>query len=304
MGGGLSYNVGMSKSGAGADPVFKLAKARVKKLFKQFEAEAGATASGSSSPVLSPVLIHQLRVCSKRLRALLQLYRPQLDKSKIRPLENAIKELADAYSGQRDALVQYDTLLHMLEQYRQSEDTDVQPLVHYLEARLQQQTEQPPAMDPQLALTDILQLWQDKLSRRKVPSFAEGMEFAYHKARKLAYQAEASDDEEVYHQCRKWSKYYLYQLQMLVEAPRPRDKAHIKQLKSLGELLGAFHDRCVLTTYLNELLAQHSADEALEQAALLVLSWLMEQKRADKTQCHALFEGVFARPQSPVKLKG
>ena len=90
---------------------------------------------------------------------------------------------------------------------------------------------------------------------------------------------------------------------MLVDKPRPRDKALIKQLKALGELLGEFHDRCVLEQSLNRILDKPLEDEALEQAVLLMLTWLIEQKRLDKKRCQVWFEGVFLRPHNSVKLK-
>ncbi len=311
LSGGLGYNVGMTHSKPGSDPVFKLAQQRVKKLLKKIRAEAEASAedSYSLSPVtLSPALVHSLRVCTKRLRALLQLYRPVASKTAIKTVEQPIKALAKSYAGQRDAVVQYHTLCHLVEQYQQSHASDMQALLAYFEARLHDEVASNTPMEPQAALEGILELWQEKLKPRgkkhgSPPDLDSGLEYAYRKARKLAYEAESSDDDEVYHQCRKWTKYYLYQLQMLVDKPRPRDKALIKQLKALGELLGEFHDRCVLEQSLNRILDKPVADESLEQATLLMLTWLIEQKRADKKRCQEWFEGVFSRPHNGVKLK-
>lgn len=300
----------MNKAGNGSDPIYKLAQQRVNKLVTKIEAESQVvTAAGSDVLVLaqpdslSPQRVHSLRVCAKRLQALLQLYRPVVGKAAIRPVEQAIKALAASYSCQREAVVQFETLMHLVEQYRQSEDTDIQPLVAYLEKHLQALAATSAPMDPLLTLSEIMRMWQEKLACRKAPPFGEGLDFAYRRARKLAYQAESSDDDDIYHRCRKWAKYYLYQLQMLVPDPRPKDKPQIKQLKRLGESLGAFHDRCVLEYSINQLLQQKPLDEKLEQAALLMLSWLMEQKRKDKARCQELCESVFARPHNPVKLK-
>ena len=291
----------MTHSRAGSDPVFKLARQRVNKLLKKIRAEAAASAAEPYT--LSPALVHSLRVCTKRLRALLQLYRPVAAKTPIKAVDQTIKALADSYSGQRDALVQYETLCHLVEQYQQSHGSDMQPLLDYFSARLRDESETAAPMEPAAAFEGILERWQEKLKEKKQPDFESGLEFAYRKARKLAYEAESSDDDEVYHQCRKWTKYYLYQLQMLVEKPRPRDRARIKQLKALGELLGVFHDRCVLEQALNRLLDKPIEDEALEQAVLLMLTWLIEQKRQDKACCQEWFEGVFSRPHNGVKLK-
>ncbi|MCP5014596.1 MAG: CHAD domain-containing protein [Ketobacter sp.] len=296
----------MTQSRTRPDPVYKSAKLRIGKLLTSLEAEAqpAATAASPDAAVLTslpPHLVHRLRVCTKRLRALLQLYRPVASKATIKAVERPIKALADSWSGQRDAVAQYETLCHLVEVFQQSNDQDMQPLMRCFEVRLQQVAVKAEPLEPIAALERIQQLWKDSLKGKKAPDYESGVEFAYRKARKLAYEAESSDDDEVYHWCRKWTKYYLYQLQMIVAEPRPRDKALIKQLKQLGELLGGFHDRCVLEQALNGLLAKKQ-DEALEQAALLMLSWLMEQKRVDKSQCQGLFESVFARPHNPFKL--
>lgn len=287
----------MKSTSTRPDPVYKAAKLRITKLLSSLE--AGPSAAAAHSP--DPSFVHSLRVCTKRLRALLQLYRPVAGKSAIKSVEQAVKALADSYSGQRDALVQYETLCHLVEVFQQGNDQDMQPLLRYYDARLHHQVHTAAPLDPVAAFADILQLWKQKLKGKKVPDFDSGVEYAYRRARKLAYEAESSDDDEVYHRCRKWAKYYLYQLQMIVAEPRPRDKALIKQLKKLGECLGEFHDRCVLESSLNRLL-DNKQDEALEQAALLMLSWLMEQKRQDKNRCQGLFESVFARPHNPIKL--
>ena len=291
----------MTDSRSGADPVFKLAKQRVNKLLKKIRVEASASAAESYT--LSPAQVHSLRVCTKRLRALLQLYRPVASKTAVKTVDQAIKALARSYSGQRDAVVQYETLCHLVDLYQQSHGSDMQPLLDYFETRLHQEVDAATPMKPEAAFESILQTWQEKLRGKEQPDFNSGLEYAYRKARKLAYEAEASDDDEVYHQCRKWTKYYLYQLQMLVDKPRPRDKALIKQLKALGELLGEFHDRCVLEQSLNRILDNPLEDEALEQAVLLMLTWLIEQKRLDKKRCQSWFEGVFSRPHNSVKLK-
>lgn len=291
----------MTDSRSGSDPVFKLAKQRVNKLLKKIKAEASASATESYA--LSPALVHSLRVCTKRLRALLQLYRPVAGKTAIKAVDQTIKALARSYSGQRDAVVQYETLCHLVDVYQQSHGSDMQPLLDYFKNRSTEVVDAARPMEPQAAFETVMERWQQKLKGKKQPDFNSGLEYAYRKARKLAYEAEASDDDEVYHQCRKWTKYYLYQLQMLMDKPRPRDKALIKQLKALGELLGEFHDRCVLEQSLNRILDKPLEDEALEQAVLLMLTWLIEQKRADKKCCQVWFEGVFSRPHNSVKLK-
>jgi CHAD domain-containing protein len=287
----------MEKPRSKSDPVYKAAKKYVRKLLKTLAAD---TAPPSSE--LSDEQIHELRVCTKKLRALVQLYRPCCSKTAIKLVDQAIKTLADSYADQRDAHVQYETLNRVLIEFKQQHDNDMQVLLDHYQQMQQNQPVQRVPMDAQSGLEPILQIWKDTLKPACAPDFAAGVDYAYRKSRKLAYDAESSDSDEVYHQCRKWVKYYFYQLQMLVKEKRGKDKTYLKKLSRLGDLLGEFHDRCVLEQTLNSLLQSTADDSSLESAILLMLSWLAQQKRQDKIQCQEWFESIFVRTHNPIKL--
>ena len=57
----------------------------------------------------------------------------------------------------------------------------------------------------------ILQTWKAKLKPVGKPDIKAGVDFAYIKARKLASEAQSLDQDEAFHSCRKWVKYYRYQ---------------------------------------------------------------------------------------------
>ena len=120
----------MSPSKSQQDPILALARQRVAKILKQIHAEAPASVEPPYA--LSPRLVHSVRVCTKQLRALLPLYRPVLSKSRIRTVDQAVKALAKAYAGQRDAQVQYETLCWMVEQYQPTQPCDLPRLVAVL----------------------------------------------------------------------------------------------------------------------------------------------------------------------------
>src|SRR5688572_26134219 len=52
-----------------------------------------------------PDSVHQLRVAARRLRSALQSYRPLLDRERIDPLVNSLREFAGALAPARDAEV-------------------------------------------------------------------------------------------------------------------------------------------------------------------------------------------------------
>ncbi|MVF12095.1 CHAD domain-containing protein [Ketobacter sp. MCCC 1A13808] len=276
-----------------SDPIFKSAKKRVAKVLKPI----------ADDVPLTEEQIHEVRVCTKKLRALLQLYRPVCSKSALRSVDHSIRNLARAFSSARDAYVQYAMLERMTRAFNEDNQNNLQPLLDHYRIHVDQEDVIPAAVDVREGFDELLHIWRQKIKLKATPNFVDGLNYAYKHARKLAYDAESSDDDELYHECRKWVKYYLYQLQMLVKDKRPKDKTYIRSLEKLGICLGDFHDRCVLERSLNRLLeddAQHNLD--LESAGLLMVTWLMEQKRQDKETCQHLFEKLFSRTHNPVKL--
>lgn len=249
----------------------------------------------------SPEQVHELRVCTKKVRALLQLYRPFCGKTSIKNVEQKVKKLADGYSGFRDAQVLEETLVRLTQLYGQDQQQDVQLLLTYFAERNQKVQSKPPSLDPVKTLKNIEDTWKSKIRPKGKASFDVGMEYSYQKARKLAFAAESTDQDDTYHECRKWVKYYLYQLQMSPYKKLPDSKTHIGLIKQLAELLGLFHDRCELEFALNDLLQSKSNEaKALHTAALLMLSYLVEQKRADKEQCLGFFEMLFSFSCNPI----
>ncbi len=54
--------------------------------------------------------VHRMRVASRRLRAVLELYRPCFDQAAFRPVLRDVKALADALGARRDPDVQLEAL--------------------------------------------------------------------------------------------------------------------------------------------------------------------------------------------------
>lgn len=279
----------MKKDKRKHDPIFKAGQKAIAKTQKQLSEHAP----------LTPEQVHEVRICTKKVRALLQLYRPFCGKTAIKAVEQKVKKLADGLAGSRDAHVLQQTLSQLAKAY--GSDQDIQPLMEYFAQLNEKAQRTAPTVHPAKSLKNIEEAWKNKIRPKREPDFDEGMEFSYQKARKLAFDAESSDQDETYHECRKWAKYYLYQLQMSHYKKQADTKAHIALVKQLAELLGQFHDRCVLESALNDLLqGKAKRAQALETAALLMLSYLAEQKRLDKERCHRFFESLFSYSCNPI----
>ena len=288
----LRYNPAMNKDSKRQDPVYKTAKKLVDRNLAVMDGPAA----------LTPEQVHEVRVCTKKLRALIQMYRPHCGKNAIKAVEKKTKRIADQYSGARDAQVMHQTLVQLAEMYCAEQGEDVAPLLaHYADANAKIQQVSPHSeFDLQQAFSKLMDSWQKQIRPKANTDFALGLEFSYQQARKLAFEAETLDQDECYHHCRKWVKYYLYQINLFVNKNDPIDEL-VDSLKALAELLGLFHDRCVLEASLNGLLqSQPSPNLALESACLLMLSWLVEQKRLDKANCQNFFEQLFSHSNSPV----
>ncbi len=283
----------MAKPLPKSDPIFKSAKKRIAKVLQPI----------ADGEPLTEEQIHEVRVCTKKLRALLQLYRPVCSKSVLRAVDHSIRNLARSFSSARDAYIQFCMLERMTQAFNEDNQNNMQPLLDHYRLHVDQEEMIPTALEVRDGFDDLLQIWREKIKLKSTPDFADGLDYTYKHARKLAYDAESSDDDELYHECRKWVKYYLYQLQMLVKDKRPKDKDFVRSLDTLGACLGDFHDRCVLERSLNRLLDDEGQRNLeLESAGLLMVTWLMEQKRQDKETCQQLFEKLFSRTHNPVKL--
>ncbi|MEH6490882.1 CHAD domain-containing protein [Halopseudomonas sp.] len=275
----------MKHSADKTDAIFQAARKQVRKALKALP--AGATPSDED--------IHAIRVCSKKLRALLQLYRPGCAKADIKQVEQGLKQLAASYAGLRDAHVQEKTLGRLITCLPPQQQAEAQPLFAYLAAETSASSSQVSPQDPHQGFAEILADWQAKLklNHRKDP--AKGLDYTYRRARALALEAHGGGEDETYHQCRKWSKYYLYQAQLLCN--RKAAKASIELLKQLGERLGLFQDHCVLEDSLQASAAQRPE---LSSAVTHVLAALAEQKHADKEHARQLFEQLYQQPHVPL----
>ena len=276
----------MNKPAGKSDPIFKAARKQVSKVLAPLTPGEAPDAEA----------IHAIRVCSKKLRALLQLYRPGNAKADIKQVEQLLKQLANSYAGLRDSHVQEKTLGRLVSNLPADDQAPMQPLFDYFAQANHQANEQINPIDAHTGFAEVLEQWAELLRLQHRSDPAKGLDYSYRRARKLALEAHQTGEDDTYHQCRKWTKYYLYQAQLLCD--RKAAKASIKALKQLGELLGQFQDHCVLEdSLLNGTLAACELEAASQQA----LQAIEQQKSHDKEKARQLFEQLYQQPHVPLK---
>lgn len=285
----------MGQSLSKQDVIYKLAEKRVNVLMSEIS-EYLKTAGE-----LSDTLIHELRVCVKRLRALLQLYQPSAKQRDIKKLDHDIKRIANAFSGKRDIVVQYQLLSKAINRIGHHQG-EFQLLTDYFQNLLTQEKAIAPELVVDKAFKRVLKKWHQQLKMTKRKSIDAGLSHTHDQCYQLAHRAIATGNDEAYHAARKWIKYYLYQLKLLnKKCIAPDVECAIKQLDNMGELLGELHDQSVLESTLQSLLSTHKSESALNktdhaalrQEVLPILAWLQDQKQHYKQQFWPQFNHFF-----------
>lgn len=183
--------------------------------------------------------VHQLRVCTKRLRAYLRLYS---GKSSIRRTNRQLKTLADSLANQRDVDVLRQTFDQLVKngfprKYKKYRKVFLDLIIPNEVIELADAL-----LDTRSVFEQILISWPNVKDKPKF--WAVGMERVYLKAKYLGAEAIRGDEDEPYHRWRKWVKYWLYNLSGVSKGKV--QGSYQKQLKGLGESLGYFHDLCML----------------------------------------------------------
>lgn len=187
--------------------------------------------------------VHQLRVCTKRLRAYLRLYS---GKPSIRKANRQLKALADSVAEQRDTDVLRQTYDQLVVHWFPRKSKKYRKVYLDLIIPKQIDSQAKNKLDTRAAFEKVLLSWPNIKDKPKF--WAVGMERVYLKAKYVGAEAVRGDEDEPYHRWRKWVKYWLYNLSGVSKGKVQR--SYQKQLKGLGESLGYFHDLCMLESVL------------------------------------------------------
>lgn len=230
--------------------------------------------------------IHQLRVCTKRLRAFLRVYPNDLDSVSA---THELKLLADSYAGLRDAQVSYATLNALISSWSDKKRKKHRAVIDFVAHQKRQVEHTTEPVEPHVALEQVLLKWPQLDASANGSGISEaGMRRLYRKARALGLKALQSNLDEDFHAWRKWVKYWLYCLTELSAVKVP--VSYRKRLRRLGDSLGMFHDVCVLEEILKSPDVYHEFGNGLKPFYKLIRTEKKRMKKSYKKAFKKLFK--------------
>lgn len=204
--------------------------------------------------------VHRFRVTLKRLRGLLQLLRPRMSVNRWRRKDRELRDLARKLAGARDAFVAEKTREKIgAPSDVPEEDTDAIPVGEILETvyrRFQKLHGRP------LRVPRGFHGWN------LVPT---GMRATYSQARRACKAWREDHDLAAAHECRKYVKYLLFQVEWI----EPLDRDGLGELKTrlqeLGQVLGNLNDLSEFAKHAAETEEAGPARRALHEAEPLAM---------------------------------
>jgi CHAD domain-containing protein len=195
--------------------------------------------------------VHEARKTMKRLRALLRLIKPALDKKTFRANEDQLKEIGRSLSGARDiqAMLECIVRLEAAEPEAAQEPVGI-ALKRQLEI-LQADAERPLPGKSGTGLRKQLRLVRKAFAGFKIEADGADIIFTsirkdYAAARDAFHHAYEADRDEAFHEWRKLVQRHWRQL-LLIEAGWPSMiRPHIDTVHELADVLGDEHDLYML----------------------------------------------------------
>jgi CHAD domain-containing protein len=226
--------------------------------------------------------IHDVRTDLKKLRALLRLVQPDLDRRVRRRENRRLAEVARALSGARDADVLVEVADELARRYPgHAPATTFEALRRRLSDAAQDARGD--ADDTVVATAaDELQDVRDRLDQWPLEGLDDatlliGLERTYARGRAAFAVAEATPGAHELHEWRKRVKDLWYQQRLLRDTWPKVMKAQIDELAELAELLGDDHDLAVL----RELLDADRGAAAQTPADLEPVIAVIDRRRGD-----------------------
>ncbi|WP_170937143.1 MULTISPECIES: CHAD domain-containing protein [Rhodomicrobium] len=224
--------------------------------------------------------VHEARKAMKRLRALLHLVKPAMRKEDFRRQEAQIKQIAKLLSGMREIQAALETIAK-LEAY--DEAGECSAICAALRARFEARCA---AAQKSLNASGAAQT--RKLLREARQGFAElelehdgfsviaaTLETDYRKARRTFERAYRLEEDEAFHDWRKYVQRHWRQLILVAPAWPKAIRPHIALARALSEILGDDHDLSVLVE-----LARAEAEPLGEEPDLLAFEALCRRRQS------------------------
>ncbi|MFN3557361.1 MAG: CHAD domain-containing protein [Bacteroidales bacterium] len=200
--------------------------------------------------------IHEIRLCFKRLRSILRLFRPALSHSDYRRWNEFYRDLSRCLSQMRDQTACIEVVTDLLKGRRSPQSQRM--LSGYRSLLVQRRKvyfqEDHPRQVFETIVTalkkqeDLLPLMQIEGEAQQV--FSKGLVRVYKQARKLYSRCLLQKNDHDLHQWRKQIKYLWYQLVYLTPLWPGMIRAWAAEFQSLSKLLGNQHDRVIMVALL------------------------------------------------------
>jgi CHAD domain-containing protein len=198
--------------------------------------------------------VHEIRVISKRLRAVWQLLRPALGAEVARPPEREMRRLAKAFESRRGLAAMVETLdrLEALPAAGRSVAAAESAVLEALRQRIGESGEvdrAPVRSDPEwIGIIEAQRFaLRDRLQPMRPRDWGEGIARSYRKGRRAARDALAAERRgdsaeavEAWHRARRQAKYELYQIELLGRVAGSGSRRAM--LARFGKRAGRFHD--------------------------------------------------------------
>lgn len=218
---------------------------------------------------------HEVRKTCKKLRALVRLVRPVFGDY---AQENAaLRDLARALSGARDARVLIDTFDLLVRDLPEAERLSLAVVRERLAAARQDKPGADPLQQARAALEAArgrIAGWH--LEEHGWDAIGPGLRAILRGARKAARAAQATPTAEHYHELRKLMKHHWYHARLLAPLWPETLAPRVKELSRLADLLGLHHDIAVFIERIGE-----SRDHPETRAAADTLLRLASSRQAE-----------------------
>jgi CHAD domain-containing protein len=231
--------------------------------------------------IRSDEAIHQVRLATKFLRALLKLSRSALGERFYQRENSRLRKAASLLSPWRDETV----IQHTLEKFskkagRYHRDVITAVLLEKQSAQKRPKSELRRAL--QRAVASLRELEKKLRAPSRTPYCWEavetGLNKSYRQASHCSKQIRPSDSDEAFHRCRKTTKRLFYQIQMVKPGWPHRLCRLEEQLRELQNLLGKDHDIAVV---LHELKASRAGTNKARGALMKLLRRKSHHMRKD-----------------------
>jgi CHAD domain-containing protein len=240
--------------------------------------------------------IHDVRVCIKKIRALLRLVRDSLGDDLYRREDTAYRDSGRMLSKARDDAAMLEIANGLIEHFSEqlSRDAFVEVLAPLKQSSTVAQGDRKIAMSK--AARSLRQArrrvadWP-KLGRHL--SFSQGLKRVFRSGKNDFAKAYDDPAVETFHEWRKQVKHLLYQSQLLRPIWRKSMKALGRELKQLGEYLSEDHDLAILRERVLEQL-----EESENRTEIEALVALIDQRR-NELQLNARVLGLRIYAEKP-----